>query len=1097
MRKTLSLVLAVVMMLVLLPAVKLHAAVAEDAATATLMTALPEDGDRVVIHNTQYNKAMGACGTKATYYNEGKDLVPADGQLTGVTEDLIWDVTVTEEGNYRFSQDGKFLSMAASYSSMPYDEVNKDWTIETLGEGYKIKNVARGSYVEWYASKDYFSAYGTIAEGSEGMFTFRFFLVDEEEPEPFHPVTGYAIVLFTNDVHCGIEDGWGYAAVAGLKKSLEAQGNEVLLVDAGDHIQGGPVGTLTKGTAIIDIMNAAGYDLAIPGNHEFDYGMDQFLNVVIPMANYPYISANFVNLPGNTAVLDAYKIIEAAGKKIAFVGLSTPETITKSTPTYFQNEAGAYIYGFCQDDTGAGVVAAAQAAINAAKAEGATHVIVVGHMGIDEQSSPWTAPEIIAQLSGVDAFIDGHSHSVINAEVADKDGHKVLHGQTGTKLANVGKLSIAPDGSLTMELLPASEKGEDDPATREVVDAIKAQHEELLNTVVAKTTFDLTVNDPDTGKRAVRSKETNLGDLCADAYRELLGADIAFVNGGGVRANIPTGNITFGQILNVHPFGNAACLVEVTGQQIFDALEHASRNVPGENGGFLQVSGLKYEIHSYIEANTTTDSDGMWTGHKDDTAPFRVQNVQVLNKTTGEYEDLDLTKKYTLASHNYMLKSQGDGFAMFGTQNVTLLQDEVKIDNQVLIEYIQSMPQDNGLSVVDAKYANPRGEGRIKIVPEEITYPEQPDNLHPTFYGEALTSLEAGQYVDGNIVYAYPIKVKDIYDQFKVVGAQIFVQLPDELEFLEAKTVLEGALGINISDTNVLSFAWMANAGEHVKLADGDTVLTLYFALPAPVANDTEVEIPFVEVGGVATGFSYIYGYTVKEAAGVATEDGSITFAIPDTISLYGEDVESKDVSVIVDGEVLYRYDVKVKDLPEAGLMINSAQVFLEFDPELIEYRKAEGDLEWTFVEKNGKLMAVWASDQDVNLENGVLFSVYFAKKNAETDVPVAIEFTTNTLGNESAFSVLFGGEVIEIVADTEDGSITFTLLLGDANLDGKITSADAAAILRAVVGLSDLAVEGAINADVDGNGEVTAADAALILQYVVGLIDAFPAEQP
>ena len=541
---------------------------------------------------------------------------------------------------------------------------------------------------------------------------------------PEAPVDPGLVILFTNDVHCGIEDGWGYAGLADLKKSLEAEGNTVLLVDAGDHVQGGPIGTLSEGAYIIDIMNFVGYDVAVPGNHEFDYTMPRFF-ANVERANYPYVSANFMNYVDGeptTPVLDAYKIFEADGKKVAIVGVCTPETLTKSTPTYFQNEDGEFIYGFGQDTTGEGLYTATQAAVDAARAEGVDYVILVGHLGIDEQSSPWTAPEVIANVSGVDAVIDGHSHSVINTQLTDKDGKTVLHGQTGTKLANIGKLSFLEDGSLKIELLPASEKVQDDADTAEYIAGVKAQYESLLQEVVAYTPYDLTTKDPDTGNRAVRSAETNLGDLCADAYLYMLDADVAFVNGGGVRADIPAGEITYEQILNVHPFGNAACLVEVSGQQILDALEMGARVCPGENGGFLQVAGLTYEIHTSLEPNVTIDESKMWVGTAG--KPYRVQNVQVLNKETGEYEPLDLTKTYRLASHNYMLKNQGDGFAMFGIKNVTVLQDEVMLDNKVLINYIQSLPGDGEHEhAVIETYSNPRGAGRITIVPEE---PEPP-----------------------------------------------------------------------------------------------------------------------------------------------------------------------------------------------------------------------------------------------------------------------------------------------------------------------------------------------------------------------------------
>ena len=535
------------------------------------------------------------------------------------------------------------------------------------------------------------------------------------------------VVLFTNDVHCGINDGWGYAGVAACKKLLQDAGIDTVLVDAGDHVQGGPIGTLSHGQYIIDIMNYIGYDLAVPGNHEVDYTVPQLFNLV-ESADFPYISSNFMHRENGeytTRVFDAYEIIEAGGYKVAFVGICTPETITKSTPIYFQNEDGEYIYGFCQDQTGEGLVAAAQAAVDEAKAEGADYVFVVGHCGIEETSYPWRSTDIIPRLSGIDVFIDGHSHTVVNDVVTNADGEDVLLVQTGTKLANIGMIEIHEDGHLVADMLEAPEDALEygDPDTQAFIDGIEAQYQELLNEVVAYTEYDLCVNDPETGDRMVRSRETNLGDLCADAYRSLLGADVAFVNGGGVRATIAAGEITFGDIINVHPFGNEACLVEVTGQQILDALEMGARNVPGENGGFMQVSGLTYEVNTSIEPNVIVNEDKMWVSSAG--GEYRVQNVMVLDRETGEYLPLDVTGTYTLASHNYMLLNQGDGMAMFGKQNVNVIMENVMIDNAVLINYIQSMPAktvtlEDGAEVeyehVVEGYENPYGEGRITIL---------------------------------------------------------------------------------------------------------------------------------------------------------------------------------------------------------------------------------------------------------------------------------------------------------------------------------------------------------------------------------------------
>ncbi len=899
-------------------------------------------------------------------------------------------------------------------------------------------------------------------------------------------VNGDTVVLFTNDVHCGIRDGWGYAGVSELKKQLESEGFEVLLVDAGDHVQGGTMGALTRGEAIIEIMNATGYDLATLGNHEFDYGMDRMFELV-EMADYPYVSANFTDLTTGNTALDSSVFFEANGKKIAFVGLSTPESITKSTPTYFMNGAGEYIYGFCQDASGEGVYAAAQAAIDAARTEGADYVILVGHMGVDEQSSPWMSTEVIANITGIDAFIDGHSHTVINEVRKDKENKDVLHGQTGTKLANVGKLTINADGTMIMELLPASEKVMDDPVVDAFVKQIEDEFAELLSSVVAHTDHLLTIKDPVTGERAVRHHETNLGDLCADAYRAKFDSDIAFVNGGGVRADIPAGDITFQQIIDVHPFGNTGVLAEVTGQTILDALEMGARIQPSENGGFLQVAGLTYEIHSYIEANVVVGTDKMWQGPKDPTAPYRVQNVMVLNKETNEYEPLDLEKKYTLASHNYMLEEMGDGMAMFGA-NANILVESGIPDNQILIDYIQSMPVVNDKHEVQG-YTDPRGEGRIKIY-------EHPG---PVFYGEDVNAADVSETKDGVTTYRYDVKIKNVDPEAEVVGLQAFVAYDDTLlTFVEAKSNLEGNVGVNEND-GVIGFAWASN-GEGVTLADDDTVVSLYFTLNAPVEDGTVAEFEFtVSDTGALTGLSVASEDTVVELDRVDTVDGSITFALPTDLTLYGEAVKSLDIAFVEDGQRLYRYDIRVKELPEAGLLVDSAQVFVGFDDELLTLVRAEGPFDYTLAEKNGELYAVWASETDVLIKNeDVILSLVFAAAPEAAGQTVDIFFTTNPLGNNSAFSFAFGGAVVEIEANTEDGSIEFVApFYGDANCDGKITAADASLILRAIVGLDELSAQGAFNADVDGDLEVTAEDAALILRYIVQLIEHFPVEGP
>ena len=505
------------------------------------------------------------------------------------------------------------------------------------------------------------------------------------------------IVLYVNDVHCGIDDNLGYQDLVTVKNAYERLGHKVLLVDNGDAIQGDIVGTLSKGEAIINIMNEAGFDVAVPGNHEFDYGMERFLELT-GKAKFPYVSCNFMDKDGKP-VFDAYKIKEVSGVKIAFVGICTPKTITSSTPKYFMNDAGEYIYSFCQDENGEKLYAAVQSAVDAARADGAQYVFALAHLGTEDDCAPWTSTDVILNTTGIDAVLDGHSHSVWQEErIKNKEGKEVILTSTGTKLANIGVLTLSNAGIIRTGLV--DDKGET-ASVKATIDEVKAQNEELVNTVVAHTDVDLTVMDPKTGERMVRSNETNLGDLCADAYRAMSGADIAFVNGGGVRVSIPAGDITYGDIIKVHPFGNQMCVIEVTGAEILDALEMSAAKVPAEYGGFLQVSGLKYTIDTKVESTVVTDDSKIFVEVAGDR---RVKDVFV-----GD-EPIDPEKTYTLASHDYMLKNMGDGYSMFADNPV--LQDCVMIDNQVLINYIVDVLGGN----VGEDYKDPYGQGRITIL---------------------------------------------------------------------------------------------------------------------------------------------------------------------------------------------------------------------------------------------------------------------------------------------------------------------------------------------------------------------------------------------
>ena len=503
-------------------------------------------------------------------------------------------------------------------------------------------------------------------------------------------------ILYTNDVHTYIDKQspkLTYAAIAALKKSYQDDGKNVLLVDAGDHVQGTAYGSMDEGATIIQLMNAAGYDAATPGNHEFDYGMDRAKELMAD-ADYPYLSCNWVNLPLNNRVLSDVKYFRIGGRTIAFVGITTPETITKSTPAYFMDKnQKRYVYDILGGEDGQKLYSAVQKSINKARVI-ADYVIGLGHLGVDPSSSPWTSKEVIEHTSGLDAFIDGHSHTVMECEwVKDLSGKAVALTQTGSYFANVGEMTIKADGSIATQLVPTYD-GLDSAVAGIQTEWVSAV-DDMLGEKIAVAETNFYISDPATGKRRIRLGETNLGDFVADGIYsyfnevEQLHCDLAIMNGGGIRADVDAGDWSFKTCKQVSPFGNVACLMSVTGKQIQDALEFAARFVGPdgqENGGFLHVAGATYEIHTDIPNTVQTDDKNVWIGSA--TGTPRVQNVKIYDKTSGTYVPLDEGKTYALAGMNYTLRNLGDGFAMF--DGAELIKDYVAEDYLVMSTYAMS-----------------------------------------------------------------------------------------------------------------------------------------------------------------------------------------------------------------------------------------------------------------------------------------------------------------------------------------------------------------------------------------------------------------------
>ncbi len=532
---------------------------------------------------------------------------------------------------------------------------------------------------------------------------------DEEETGPKRPDKDIYI-LFTSDIHCGVDNGFGYAGLKQIRQTLEAKGYTTLLVDNGDHVQGDVLGTLTKGEAIIPIMNALKYDIAIPGNHDFDYGMDEFLKFP-GMADFPYISCN-INKQGKL-LFDPYIIKEIEGLRIGFVGVTTPQTIIEDSPGSFKDADGNYIYGFMEGNDGKNLYKAVQDAVDEVRAKGVDYVYLIAHLGNDPAAAPYNYMDVISNTSGIDVVLDGHSHDLDQVVMKNKEGKDVVRSSVGYKLNAIGYSHIsAEDGSVDTNIWKWESKQSIPDLLgikndiSDMIDKDKADLDVKLKEVVAKTDENLVIYDPDKTTedgdpiRIVRSRETNLGDLCADAVRAMTGADIGFVNGGGVRDDIPKGNITYGQIISVHPFNNKNVVIEITGQQIADALEWGVSSLPDENGGFLQVSGITFDVNLKVKSGCEHDTDGFLTDIKGER---RVSNIKVGDKP------LDPKAKYTVAGNVFLLTEQGNGYTCFDDAKIVM--EDAGLDNQTLIDYIV----DSLGGTVGEDYSDPYGQGRIVI----------------------------------------------------------------------------------------------------------------------------------------------------------------------------------------------------------------------------------------------------------------------------------------------------------------------------------------------------------------------------------------------
>ena len=504
------------------------------------------------------------------------------------------------------------------------------------------------------------------------------------------------VILYENDVHCAVD---GYAKIKAMKTDLAETHDYVGIVSVGDFIQGSSLGAISQGKYIVDIMNLVGYDAVTLGNHEFDYKLQRLNELVTLMSTKP-VCSNFQKIGATDTVFKPYAMVSYGDVDIAYIGITTPSTISSSSPIQFLDENGDYVYTFKGDK----LYEVVQNSINAAKAEGAEYIVALSHLGTEDVNMAWSAQALVENTEVLDVVLDGQSHSVVESlMVEDKSGKQVGITSTGTQFANIGKLTIGTDGTITTELIPTENYTKTDAEVTALIAKINEEYSVLGERKIGYSEVNLTTVDAD-GNRIIRNEETNLGDFCADAFRVVTGADIGFINGGGIRANMDAGDVTFNDILSVFPFNNLVCVAEVTGQDIVDMLELGVMSAPEENGSFQHVSGITFNLDTSFDSTVKLDQNEAFVSVD---GKRRVSNVKVLNQQTGDYEPIDLTKTYKLASHSYLLMEQGSGATMF--KDAKILVNDGMLDVEMLEFYIAEHLD----GVIGEEYA--ASQGRITL----------------------------------------------------------------------------------------------------------------------------------------------------------------------------------------------------------------------------------------------------------------------------------------------------------------------------------------------------------------------------------------------
>ncbi|MBO5217461.1 MAG: bifunctional metallophosphatase/5'-nucleotidase [Alistipes sp.] len=506
------------------------------------------------------------------------------------------------------------------------------------------------------------------------------------------------VILYDNDVHCAVD---GYAHLVSVREMMENDNAYVTTVSAGDFISGDIVGTITKGEAIIDIMNRVQYDVIALGNHEFDFGLPHILSLTEAL-DATTVCANLRHIESNKPLFTPYKIISYDDVDIAYIGITTSATSTLVSANTFRNERDELIYDFSNNN----LYAVTQHYIDQAINEGADYVVALAHLGDVGQSGHSNSVELINNTHGIDVLIDGHDHHTIEGRIVkNNQGEDVILTSSGTKFQYIGAVTLSTEGKFSTQLIAVSSENSTDAATQDYVNQIKQEALEAGKRVIGHTSFPISMLGPD-GKRIVRNSEATLGNLCADAIRYGTNAEIAMINGGGIRASINEGDITINDCFQVFSFNNTVCTATMSGAQILDALEFGARATPTEVGGFLHVSGLRYQI-DFVPSPVVLDDKGMCSHITD--GKRRVNNVEVFDSKTNSYKPIELDRIYTVGSFEYLITGKGDAGVL---QYATLKDGQLGQDLQMLSEYIEKALG----GVISEQYRKPEGRILINLV---------------------------------------------------------------------------------------------------------------------------------------------------------------------------------------------------------------------------------------------------------------------------------------------------------------------------------------------------------------------------------------------